>query len=202
MTFNLVNGTYTPYKKANESLLYINTPSNHLPQVIKQLPTSTRERLSNNSSNEEIFNASKYQYETPLKNSGYQKIKLIFSKKEQRKQKRVRNRNVIWFNPPFSRNVTINVAKRFLNLLDIHFPKSNKLHKIFNRNTVKVSYCCTENLLSIIKTHNQKVTNEEITPRDQCNCKNRSDCSLDGDCQTSDIIYKCIASTTNNPDKI
>ena len=91
---------------------------------------------------------------------------------------------------------------QILNLLDIHFPKSNKLHKIFNRNTVKVSYCCTENLSSIIKTHNKKVTNEKITPRDQCNCKNRNDCPLDGNCQTSDIIYKCIASTTVNPDKI
>ena len=39
VTFNLANGTYRPYKKANESLLYINTFSNHPPQVIKQLPT-------------------------------------------------------------------------------------------------------------------------------------------------------------------
>ena len=34
------------------------------------------------------------------------------------------------------------------------------------------------------------------------NCKNRKDCPLDGNCQTSDIIYKYIASTTVNPDKI
>ena len=80
----------------------------------------TSERLSKNSSNKEIFNASKYEYETTLKNSGYQQTKLIFSKKEQKKQKRIRNQNIIWFNPPFSRNVTTSVAKRFLNLLDIH----------------------------------------------------------------------------------
>ena len=67
---------------------------------------------------------------------------------------------------------------QILNLLDIHFPKSNKLHKIFNRNTVKVSYCCTENLSSIIKTHNKKVTNEKITPKDQCNCKNKTTAHL------------------------
>ena len=35
-----------------------------------------------------------------------------------------------------------------------------------------------------------------------CNCKNKNDCPLDGNCQTSDIIFKCIASTTINPDKI
>ena len=202
VTFNLANGTYRPYKKANESLLYINTSSNHPPQVIKQLPTSISERPSNNSSSEEIFNALKYEYETALKNSGYEQTEVIFNIKEHRKQKQNRNRSIIWFNPPFSRNVTINVAKRFLNLFVIHFRKPNKLHKIFNRNTVKVSYCCNENLWSIIKTHNEKVTNEKITPRDQCNFKNKSDCPLDGNCQTKDIIYKCIASTTVNPDKI
>ena len=60
----------------------------------------------------------------------------------------------------------------------MHFSKSNKLHRIFNRNTVKVSYCCTENLSSIIKTHNKKVTNEKITPKDQCNCKNKTTAHL------------------------
>ena len=38
VTFSLANGTYRPYKKANESLLYINTSSKHPLQVIKQLP--------------------------------------------------------------------------------------------------------------------------------------------------------------------
>ena len=85
----------------------------------------------------------------------------------------------------------------------MHFPKSNKLRKIFNRNTVKVSYCCTKNLSSIIKTHNEKVTNEKIAPRDQCNCKNRNDCPhLMVTAKQVDIIYKCIVSTTVNPDKI
>ena len=31
---SLANGTYRPYKKAHGSLLYINTSSNHPPQVI------------------------------------------------------------------------------------------------------------------------------------------------------------------------
>ena len=77
----------------------------------------------------------------------------------------------------------------------------NKLHKIFNRNTVKFSYRCTKNLSSIIKTHNKKVTNEKITPKDQCNCKDRNDYPRDNNCQTSDIIDKYIASATVNPDK-
>ena len=51
VTFNLASGTYRPYKKANESLLYINTS----PQVIKQLPISISEPLSNNSSKQRNF---------------------------------------------------------------------------------------------------------------------------------------------------
>ena len=95
VTFNLANGTYRPYKKANDSLLYINTSSNHPPQVNKQLPTSINERLSKNSSSKEIFNASKYEYETASKNSSYQQTELIFNKKEQRKKKQNRSRNII-----------------------------------------------------------------------------------------------------------
>ena len=37
-TFNLNNGTYRPYKKPNDLLLYINKSSNHPPQIINQLP--------------------------------------------------------------------------------------------------------------------------------------------------------------------
>ena len=60
VTFNLANGTYRPYKKADESLLYISTSSTHPPQVIKELLASINEWVSNNSSSEKIFSASKY----------------------------------------------------------------------------------------------------------------------------------------------
>ena len=48
----------------------------------------------------------------------------------------------------------------------------------------------------------KKVTNEKITPRDQCTCKSSNDWPLDYNYQRRDIIYKCIASTTVIPDKI
>ena len=44
------------------------------------------------------------------------------------------------FNPPFSQTVKTNVVKLFFRLLYKHFPKSHSLYKIFNRNTIKVSY--------------------------------------------------------------
>ena len=45
LTFNLLDGTYKPYKKPNNQLLYVNTLSNHPPHIIKQLRTSTSNRL-------------------------------------------------------------------------------------------------------------------------------------------------------------
>ena len=34
----------------------------------------------------------------------------------------------------------------FLHLLDKHFVRNHKYHKIFNRNNVKISYCCIDNI--------------------------------------------------------
>ena len=59
VSLNLWNGTYRPYKKLNDSLLYIRNLSNHPPNVIKQIPNSIHERLPKHSSNEEIFSTTK-----------------------------------------------------------------------------------------------------------------------------------------------
>ena len=170
-------GVIKHLKLSNDPLLYINISFNHPPQVIKHIPISLSKGLNKNSSSEEIFNETKSEYET-LKNSGYQKAELKFHKEEQNTQKRKWSRDIIWFNPLFSRNVTTNVAKTFLNLLDKHFPKSKKVHKIFNRNTVKVSYCCTENLSCIIRSHNKNFINDKKPTKVKCNCRIKSACPL------------------------
>ena len=45
VSLNLQNGTYQPYKKPNDRLLYIHSLSNHPPNVIKQIPKSIQEKL-------------------------------------------------------------------------------------------------------------------------------------------------------------
>ena len=70
ITLNLQNGTYRPYKKPNHKLLCIDSLSKHPPQIIKQLPNSISERLSKSSSNQEILNTAKVEYEDALKKSG------------------------------------------------------------------------------------------------------------------------------------
>ena len=79
VTFNLLDGTYKPYKKPNDQILYVNTSSNHPPWIIKQLPISVNNRLSNNSSNKQIFDMSKGEYAKTLRESGYKNISLIYT---------------------------------------------------------------------------------------------------------------------------
>ena len=136
VTFNLITSLYTPYKKPNDNLLYINTSSDHPPQV-KQLTNSINKRLCENSANEQVFNTAKPVYENVLHKSG-SKSSLKYSEEIHQYNSKKRTRNIIWFNPPFSQTVKTNVAKSFFELLDKHFPKSHSLYKIFNRNIIKV----------------------------------------------------------------
>ena len=70
---------------------------------------------------------------------------------------------IILYNAPYSANVKTNIGKIFLNLIKKHFPKTNKLHKIFNRNTVKISYSCMSNISSIILGNNKNLLNPTVT---------------------------------------
>ena len=201
VTFNLSENSYKPYKKPNNKLLYINTESNHPPEVIKHIPISINKRLNQNSSNEEIFNSSKKEYEDALKQSGYKNFDLKYNP-EKTTPKQNRKRKIIWFNPPFSKNVSTNIGKKFLNLISKHFPPQNKLHKIFNRNTLKLSYSCTKNMGRIIKSHNKKITASNTSEKLDCNCRQKQICPLNGKCREKNVIYKCVASVPNKPDKV
>ena len=100
VTFSLANSTYRPYRKPNDNLLYIHTSSNQPPQIIKHLPDSIEEKLSNNSSNEQVFNSAKPEYDKALKDSGYKNVNLKCRARKEQREKNNRNRKTIWFNPP------------------------------------------------------------------------------------------------------
>ena len=55
------------------------------------------------------------------------------------RKNRQRN-NILWYNPSFSKNVSTNIGLKFLSLIDKHFPMDHSLQKIFNCNTIKISY--------------------------------------------------------------
>ena len=66
---------------------------------------------------------------------------------------------------------------------------------------MKVSYCCTLNVASIIKSHNKKLINTSINNTLPCNCRKKYECLLDGKCRAENIVYKYIASVHAYPNK-
>ena len=49
------------------------------------------------------------------------------------------------------------MVKSFISLIERSFPAGHKLRKIFNRNTIKLSYSCMPNVKQIIDGHNKAI---------------------------------------------
>ena len=75
------------------------------------------------------------------------------------KQKSQQWNNIHWYNPPVSKNVSTNIGHRFFALVDKHFLKDHKLRRIFNCNTIKISYSCMNNTKQIINNHKKRILN-------------------------------------------
>ena len=102
VTFDLQKGIYLPYRKPDNPPVYINSCSNHPPTVIKQLPKWISKRLSDLSSNEEIFEIAKRAYRDALSKNGFQE-KLSYTSAQNKNDKngnKQRKRKTIWYNPP------------------------------------------------------------------------------------------------------
>ena len=199
VTLDLKNENFKPFRKENDKPQYINKHSNHPPNIKKELPEMIKKRLSELSSSEELFNSEVTEYDEALKAAGYsEKLQYIHPDKLNNNlsnnTRRSRKRKIIWFNPPYNECVSSNLAKNFLKLIDKHFDKTSPLKKYFNKNTVKVSYSCMPNMISIITSHNRKILNtQHSTQIKGCNCRGGTTaCPLDGKCLTESLIYKAI----------
>ena len=188
---------YGPYRKPNSTPRYINVQSNHPPTVLKQIPQSINKRLSKISSSKEKFDSCKNDYQQALDESGYRST-LEYDREAGRKQavseKKKRKRKITWWNPPFCLTVKTPIGRKFRNLIKKHFKKDNPLSKIFNKNTIKLSYSCTKNMESVIKGHTSKLMKKKFESKEDkkmCNCRGgKTECPLDGKCLTEEIIYK------------
>ena len=200
VTLDLKKKEYKPFSKPGNTHLYVHTRSNHPPVITKRIPLSIQTRLSNISSNKDIFKHSKQEYEKALKEAGHQAT-LTYTPSQDRNNsaEQQRKRRITWFNPPYSQHVKTNIGKKFLALVDKCSPKQNELHKICNRNTLKVSYSCMNNIETIIKTHNSSIINKENnkTP-DTCNCRKKEECPLPGKCTIQNVIYEATVTTEND----
>ena len=71
---------------------------------------------------------------------------------------------------PYNKNKKTCVAKEVLKLISKRFKKGSELGKLFNRSTVKVSYCTTRNIAQHISAHNNKILAEKKNPKPKtCN---------------------------------
>ena len=84
-------------------------------------------------------------------------------------------------------------------MIDKHFPDHNRFSKIFNRNTLKISYSCTPSMKTIIASHNKSLCDPQQNTAPPCNCRQQA-CPMDGNCRTSDIVYKATVSTAEATD--
>ena len=74
VTFDLKSGTYYPYRKQNNEILYIHKQSNHPPSIIKQIPSMISKRVSDISCDSDHFNKTAPDYNTALKKAVSMKI--------------------------------------------------------------------------------------------------------------------------------
>ena len=88
--------------------------------------------------------------------------------------------------------VTKNVVKAKIKFCYSENCHHNKLHKLFNRTNVKISYSCMPNMNSYTYMHNHKVLNDKPNEMgvNNCNCRNKDNCPLPNSCQTKCIIYQ------------
>ena len=187
VTLNLNDGSFRPCHKP-DIIQYINKESNHPPNLIKHLPASIKKRLLNNSSDEKILKESAIYYEDTLNKAGYVD-KLVFhapSESNQENKHKNHQRNVIWFNPPYSKSVTARIDQSFLYQIDIHFAKSDT----FNRNKVKARYSCMQNIKAIISNRNMNILHQNNEIRDEYSYRNKKYCPLGWKCLLPNVLYQ------------
>ena len=143
-------------------------------------------------------------YQECLEKSGY---KFDFKYKPdpnfgQDRRKKCRSRDFIWYNPPYDKGVKTHIGIIFLKTLNESFPKSHPLHKVFNWNTVKISYCTMPNIEQQISGLNKMKLRGGDIPEPDLTCNSRENpCPLQGECNARDIVYNATI-THNNSTKV
>ena len=157
--------------KSSNTPLYIYTSSNHPPGIIKNIPLAVNKRLSSISSDAENFNREIEPYQNALHRSGYTHQLQYQSENTTTKTYKNRKRNITWYNPPFNKAAKTNVGRKFLNIIRNTFKASNPLKKIFNKNSLQISYSCRNNICSTTAGNNKKQLNKTPQqPVKSCNC--------------------------------
>ena len=54
----------------------------------------------------------------------------------------------------------------------------------------------------MIKSHNKNAINKDIKEMKPCNCRVKSECPPNSQCQVTNIIYKCTVLSPDKPNKV
>ena len=198
------SSSHQPYRKPNSHPKYIHVDSKHPKCIIEQVPKMVNDRLSMLSSGKKEFDESRDIYQQALNDAGH-KFKLEYkppSNATNDTRKHRRKRNITWYNLPFNMNVKTKVGMLTLKLIDKHFPKNNELNKIFNRNTIKISYCTMKNMRSSIIGMNKKKLEcaDSQNPNSKCFHNEQNPCPVDGRCKEEAVIYKATVCIDGEPE--
>ena len=137
-----------PSQKIQRRTNYIHVSSYHPPSIIQEISQSIENRLSILISSKKYFSGVCHFLWKCLNNSGY-KNKLQYQQpKENNQNKKKRKCNILWFNPPHSKSVKANIGRTLIKFISKHFLPSHKFVKMFNKNTIKVSYLYMPNIRS------------------------------------------------------
>ena len=150
-------------------------------------------RLNSISASKEIFESAAPEYQQALNRSGYKQQLTYQPPTNCETKKKNRRKSVTWFNPPFSLNVKTNVGKEFLKLIETAFPPHNPLHKLFTRQTLKLSYKCMPSMAQAISKHNAQLlrSDRQLPSQPACNCRaGVGSCPVQGRCQQKGVVYR------------
>ena len=125
------------------------------------------------------------------------------------KRKDRQRNNILWYNPPFSKNVSTNIRHGFLALVEKHFLKDHELRKILNRNTIKICYSCMNNTKQTINNHNKCILNSSKHIKDTadntntkdtntCSYQQKNTCPLTRNCHQSSLVYQATVTSKDN----
>ena len=80
-----------------------------------------------------------------------------------------------------------------------HFPPNHRLHKICNRNVIKLSYSYTPNMASFISAHNRKLLNkDDNSAKKPCNCRDKANCPMPEGCRDRGVVYEARVECNGN----
>ena len=200
ITFDLEEGVHRPYCKPNNRPCYVHSQSNHPPSNLEAIPQGVNRRLSKLASSREVFEQEAPRYQNAIYKSGYHHT--LTYQPATSKKRRKRHRNILWFNPPFSKNCTTLVGRRFFNILQSSFPKGHPLSKIFNKTTVKMSFSTVRNMKAILGAHNARVLKDEEKKQEPCNCQRNKICPMNrvaGGCNATNLVYQVDVAAEDQP---